>query len=111
MVGAGTGFMGLLACLQTIVFREFIPLQILEIIERFRVTLAFLVPAMILALLSEKAIECSDLSSLRRIIYGASPIPLGLLRRALRGFRRTDSISVYGLTSITGLVPARCPPD
>jgi acyl-CoA synthetase (AMP-forming)/AMP-acid ligase II len=74
IAGAGTGIMGLLAGLQTIVFREFIPLQILEIIERFRVTLAFLVPAMILALLSEKAIERADLSSLRRIIYGASPI-------------------------------------
>ena len=84
IAGAGTGIMGLLAGLQTIVFREFIPLQILEIIERFRVTLAFLVPAMILALLSEKAIEGADLSSLRRIIYGASPIPLELLKRALR---------------------------
>jgi acyl-CoA synthetase (AMP-forming)/AMP-acid ligase II len=111
IAGAGTGIMGLLAGLQTIVFREFIPLQIIEIIERFRVTLAFLVPAMILALLSEKAIERADLSSLRRIIYGASPIPLELLKRALRVFRHTGFIQVYGLTETAGVVTALSPQD
>src|SRR5258707_6598504 len=111
IAGAGTGIMGLLAGLQTIVFREFIPLQILEIIVRFRVTLAFLVPPMILALLSEKAIERADLSSLRRIIYGASPIPLELLKRALRVFRHTGFIQVYGLTETAGIVTALSPQD
>jgi acyl-CoA synthetase (AMP-forming)/AMP-acid ligase II len=73
--------------------------------------LAFLVPAMILALLSEKAIERADLSSLRRIIYGASPIPLELLKRALRVFRHTGFIQVYGLTETAGVVTALSPQD
>ncbi len=111
IAGAGTGIMGLLAGLKTIVFREFVPLQVLEIIERSRVTVAFLVPAMILALLSEQAIERTDLSSLRRVIYGASPIPLELLKRALRAFKHTGFVQVYGLTETSGIVTALSPED
>ena len=111
IAGAGTGIMGLLAGLKTIVFREFVPLEVLEIIERSRVTVAFLVPAMLLALLSEKAIERTELSSLRRVIYGASPIPLELLKRALRAFRHTGFVQVYGLTETAGIVTALSPED
>jgi acyl-CoA synthetase (AMP-forming)/AMP-acid ligase II len=111
IAGAGAGIMGLLAGLKTIVFREFVPLEVLEIVERSRVTVAFLVPAMILALLSEKAIERTDLSSLRRVIYGASPIPLELLKRALRAFKHTGFVQVYGLTETAGIVTALSPED
>jgi acyl-CoA synthetase (AMP-forming)/AMP-acid ligase II len=102
--------MGLVAGLKT-VFREFVPSQVLEIIQRARVTLAFLVPAMLLALLGENEVERFDLSQLRRIIYGASPIPVDVLKRALRVFKHTGFIQVYGLTETSGILTALSPED
>jgi len=111
IAGAGTGIMALLAGSKTIIFREFVPLQILKAIEHSRVTLAFLIPAMIGALLSEKVIESTDTTSLRRIIYGASAIAPELLKRALKAFRSTGFIQVYGLTETSGIVAALSPED
>jgi acyl-CoA synthetase (AMP-forming)/AMP-acid ligase II len=103
--------MGLLAGIKTIIFREFVPLQILKAIEQSRVSLTFLVPAMIAALISEKAIEPTDTSSLRRIIYGASAIAPELLRRALQTFEDTGFVQVYGLTETSGIITALSPED
>ncbi len=111
IAGVGSGIMGLLAGLKIIVFREFVPSQVVEIIQRARVTVAFLVPAMLSALLAEKDVERLDLPQLRRIIYGASPIPLDLLKRALRVFKHTGFTQVYGLTETSGVLTALSPED
>jgi fatty-acyl-CoA synthase len=104
IAGVGTGVFGLMAGLKTIVLREFVPSQALETIQHGRATVTFLVPAMLLAMLAERNIEKFDLSSLRQIIYGASPIPLELLRKSLRVFRHTGFFQVYGLTETTGVI-------
>ncbi|HEX7789013.1 MAG TPA: fatty acid--CoA ligase [Afipia sp.] len=111
IAGCGTGVLGLLAGLRTIVLREFVPALVLDTIQRDRVTAAFLVPAMILALLAEKNIGEIDLSSLGRVIYGASPIPIDLLKSALRVFTRTGFVQVYGLTETSGVITALLPED
>lgn len=111
IAGGGTGILGLLAGLKVIVLREFVPSQVLEAIQRDRITATFLVPAMILVLLSEKNIDQIDLSSLRRVIYGASPIPIDLLKSALRIFKRTGFVQVYGLTETSGVITALMPED
>jgi fatty-acyl-CoA synthase len=59
---------------------------------------------MLLAMLAERNVEKFDLSSLRQIIYGASPIPLELLRKSLRVFKHTGFFQVYGLTETTGVI-------
>ncbi|MDA9509372.1 acyl-CoA synthetase [Bradyrhizobium sp. CCBAU 11386] len=104
IAGVGTGVLGLMAGLKTVVLREFVPSVVLEAIERDRITITFLVPAMILAMLAERDVENFDLSSLRKIIYGASPIPLELLRKSLRVFRYAGFFQVYGLTETTGVI-------
>lgn len=111
IAGAGTGILGLLAGLKIVVLREFVPSLVLEAIQRDRITATFLVPAMILVLLSEKSIDRIDLSSLKRVIYGASPIPIDLLKSALRIFRRTAFVQVYGLTETSGVITALSPED
>lgn len=111
IAGGGTGILGLLAGLKVIILREFVPSLVLEAIQRDRITATFLVPAMILVLLSEKNIDQIDLSSLRRIIYGASPIPIDLLKSALRVFKRTGFVQVYGLTETSGVITALLPED
>jgi acyl-CoA synthetase (AMP-forming)/AMP-acid ligase II len=72
--------------------REFIPAEILQIIERERLQVMLLVPAMILFLVQAPQIRETDLSSLRLIVYGAAPIPAELLKQAMGifpcGFQR-----------------------
>ena len=60
----------------------FDPEACLKAIERYRVTHTFVVPAMLNAIVSHPALNRCDTSSLRVVLYGASPMPLDLLRRA-----------------------------
>lgn len=66
-----------------IVESTFDPARVLQLIEERGVTLVKLVPTMLLRLLDHPDLDRRDLSSLRRIVYGASPMPLAPLRRAV----------------------------
>jgi acyl-CoA synthetase (AMP-forming)/AMP-acid ligase II len=108
--GAGWGIAGLFAGATNHVVREFIPAEILQLIERERLQVMLLVPAMILFLVQAPQIRETDLSSLRLIVYGAAPIPAELLKQALAifpcGFQQ-----VYGLTETTGAITLLPPND
>jgi acyl-CoA synthetase (AMP-forming)/AMP-acid ligase II len=64
----------------------FRPADYLAAIEKHRVTMAFLVPAMIYALLAEPSIRTRDLSSLRLVSYGAAPMSPARIREAWAAF-------------------------
>lgn len=106
IAGCGTGLICLLGGLRFILLRDFVPAQAIDIIQGERVSVTFLVPAMILALLGDPSIAKANLSSVRRIVYGASPIPLDLLKRAVVTFKDTGFIQIYGLTETTGGITA-----
>ena len=61
---------------------RFHPAELLEAIERHRVTMTFMVPAMIHALLAEPSLKTRDLSSLRLLSYGAAPMSPARIREA-----------------------------
>lgn len=61
----------------------FVPDEFLEAIARWRATATNVVPTMLAALLATPGVEDADVSSLRTIVYGASPMPRQLLERAL----------------------------
>ena len=61
---------------------RFVPAEILAAIARHRVTMAFMVPAMIHALLAEPTRRQHDLSSLRLLSYGAAPMAPTRIREA-----------------------------
>jgi len=71
---------------RVLVHRDFNPSELLKDIEEHRVTHSLLIPAMILFLLHVPDVEQRDLSSLKGIVYGASPMPFEVLRRALEVF-------------------------
>ncbi len=81
--GAGWGIAGLFAGATNHVVREFVPAEILQIVERERLQVMLLVPAMILFLVQAPQIRETDLASLRLIVYGAAPIPADLLKQAM----------------------------
>ncbi|NMM84242.1 hypothetical protein B2J88_07685 [Rhodococcus sp. SRB_17] len=86
-----------------VIVREATPVNLLEAIATHRVTSSLLVPAMILMLLDCPESSQTDLSSLRRIAYGAAPISQDVLTRAMALFR-CDFVQAYGLTETTGVV-------
>ena len=61
---------------------RFVPAEVLAAIARHKVTMAFMVPAMIHALLAEPTRRQHDLSSLRLLSYGAAPMSPSRIREA-----------------------------
>ncbi|MBI3013984.1 MAG: long-chain-fatty-acid--CoA ligase [Candidatus Tectomicrobia bacterium] len=70
------------AC-QTFILEKFDPAQVLDAIERERITRIYLVPTMIAALVNEMISRPRDLSSVRLMGYGGSPAPMALIRKAM----------------------------
>ena len=65
---------------------RFHPAELLEAIEKHRVTMTFMVPAMIHALLAEPSLKTRNLSSLRLLSYGAAPMSPARIREAWAAF-------------------------
>ncbi len=57
-----------------------------ELVERHRVTTAFMVPTMIQMMLDDDSHRQRDISSLRTIVYGGAPMYLDRLEEAIRTF-------------------------
>ncbi|MBV9777877.1 MAG: long-chain-fatty-acid--CoA ligase [Acetobacteraceae bacterium] len=83
---------------------------LLDLIPRHRVTFAVMVPAVILALVQHPDAPRTDFRSLRRLIYGASPIAEDTVRRVKALLPGVELWQVYGATetcaSGTTLPPA-----
>jgi long-chain acyl-CoA synthetase len=110
IAGAGTGLMSMFAGGRTIIIADPQPPLLLETIARERVTHAFLVPALIQALIDSPQLADYDVSSLRQISYGAAPMTEVLLRRAMQALRCTF-LGVYGMTETAGTVSTLTPED
>jgi long-chain acyl-CoA synthetase len=70
----------------------------------------FVVPAVLMVLLVTPGIDTTDLSSLRTIFYGASPIAEDLLVKCMERFG-CDFAQVYGMTETTGAITRLEPVD
>jgi long-chain acyl-CoA synthetase len=66
--------------------RSFDPMAVLQAIQEEKVTDMQIVPTQLSALLSHQDLKKYELSSLNRIYYAASPMPVELLRRGLEVF-------------------------
>jgi acyl-CoA synthetase (AMP-forming)/AMP-acid ligase II len=69
-----------------------------------RITKMFAVPAVLAAILAHLESAPADLSSLTELLYGASPIPLDVLRRSMAAFPNAGFIQCYGATETCGTV-------
>jgi long-chain acyl-CoA synthetase len=103
IAGAGWAMVGLYHGATTVVLRDIDPARILQVIPEFGVTNAFMVPAVIQFLLMTPGVESTDFSSLRTLVYGASPITDKVLVQGIETFR-CEFIQVYGLTETTGAI-------
>ena len=83
----------------------FDPVATLDLIERERVSSIFLVPAMWAALVAVPGIADRDLSSLRRISWGAAPASTTLLRTMIDTFPQAEVVTAFGQTECS---PVTC---
>ncbi|TKB57506.1 acyl-CoA synthetase [Ferrimonas aestuarii] len=74
--------------------------SLVEVIAEHQVTHTLLVPTMINMLLGSGVLTDADISSLQRIIYGASPMPEGTLRQAMEQMSHVKFIQAYGQTEL-----------
>jgi long-chain acyl-CoA synthetase len=108
--GAGWALAGISHGGHAVILRDADPVEALRLIERYRVTETFIVPALLLFMLSVPELEATDVSSLRTIFYGASPISEDVLVRSMRALK-CDFAQVYGLTETTGAITSLLPED
>ena len=82
----------------------FNPEAVLQAIERDRVTHVLLVPTMIQMLVDHPAMQQGrDLSSLKWVLYGASPIAEAVLDRAMAALPGVNFVQAYGMTELSPL--------
>ncbi len=75
----------------------FDPDEVLGLIARERITFCHFVPTMINSFLQSPNIATYDLSALRTIFYAGSPMPVSLLKRAMKVFN-VGFFQGYGMT-------------
>lgn len=95
---------------RSIIMRDVNPAEILTWIEKYRITHAFMVPALLQFALAMPNIATTNFSSLELIVYGASPISEAVLEGAIKAFK-CPFMQVYGLTETTGVVTVLGPQD
>ena len=93
---------------KNIIIPEVDPGLILELIESEKIELALFVPAVILFLLQHPKSEETDFTSLRQVVYGASPIAEDTLIKAIETMQ-CDFWQVYGLTETCGMATTMTP--
>ncbi len=78
----------------------------MELIEREQVSSTVLVPTMINFLINHPDFGKHDLGSLQRITYGASPMPVELLKRTMSALPGVEFTQGYGQTESSPLLTA-----
>ena len=108
--GTGLGIVALAAGLPGIVLCEFDPVRVFDAVENRGVTRFFIVPAALALLLNHPDCAHTDFSGIKYIMYGASPIPLDLLRECIAMFG-AEFTQNYGMTETTGTICVLPPED
>jgi long-chain acyl-CoA synthetase len=108
--GTGWGLVGLVNGAKGVIAREFDPYKVLDFIERDRISKMFMVPAALQIVVRQPRAREVDYSCLKYILYGASPIPLDLLRECIEVFG-CGFCQQYGMTETTGTIVFLPPED
>lgn len=108
--GTGLGIMALAGGVRAIVQPEFTPDGVLSAFEQ-GVTRMFIVPAALQMVVQHPKARTTDFSAVRYVLYGAAPIPLELLREAVRTIPNAGFLQCYGMTETTGTIAVLPPAD
>ncbi len=108
--GTGVGIIGMTCGVRVLVQPEFTPIGVIDAVKA-GATHMFLVPAAVQMAIQHPLAAETDFSGLRYLMYGAAPMPLELLKQAVRTMPQTGFMQVYGMTETTGTVTYLPPSD
>lgn len=94
-----------------VVVPRFEPHAVLSAVQSHHVTDVALVPTMVQAIVDYPGLSSFDLSSLRAILYGGSPIPKPLLERAGAAMPQVAFTQAYGMTELAPIATLLGPED
>ena len=83
----------------------------MDLVERERATRAMLVPTMLKMVMDHPDFHKHDLSSLEVITYGAAPMPLEVIQRAIVEFPGAHFINAFGQTETAATITMLPPED
>lgn len=108
----GTGLVNISVAsgIRCLVQSEFTPVGVLEAIEN-GATHMFIVPAALQMVVQHPRAKETDFSALRYLMYGAAPMPLELLKEAVKTMPNTNYMQAYGMTETTGTICSLPPED
>ena len=95
--------------LPSIFVPAFDAVAVMQTIERERITETLIVPTMLQALIMHPDFAKYDLSSLKSLTYGASPIAVPLLELALKALPNVEFTQGYGMTEAAPPISASGP--
>jgi long-chain acyl-CoA synthetase len=75
---------------------RFEPGAFLKLVAEKGVSATLIVPTMINMIVNHPDVETTDTSSLKRMLYGASPMPEAVIRRAFAALPHTKFVQAYG---------------
>src|ERR1700753_1438679 len=87
----------------TVLLPGFDALNVLETIQKEKVTESLLVPTMIQRLIEHPRFAEFDVSGYTQILYGASPVTEPLLSEALLMLQKAHFVQCYGITELSPL--------
>ncbi|MBA4764641.1 fatty acid--CoA ligase [Qipengyuania huizhouensis] len=108
--GTGLGIMAMGSGIRAIVQEEFTPDGVLDAFEQ-GITRLFIVPAALQMVVQHPRAKTTDMSGVKYVLYGAAPIPLDLLREAVRTIPDAGFLQCYGMTETTGTIAVLPPED
>ncbi len=107
--GGGWAVAGMYEGATSVILRDLDPATVVRLIGELGITHAFLVPVALQFMLMVPGVDQVDFSSLKVMVYGASPISEDVLAKAVSTFG-CKFWQAYGLTETTGAI-VNLPPE
>jgi acyl-CoA synthetase (AMP-forming)/AMP-acid ligase II len=85
--------------------------SVIDAIQGHEITDIYLVPTMLISLLDALEVARKSVPSLKRIYYGAAPMPEATLRRLMRVLPDVGPVQLYGQTEAAPIVTMLLPKD
>ena len=89
-----------LCCAKNVILQAFDAGQVLQTFAAEKISHVLLVPAMIKMVLTHPDVATADLSSLKTLIYGASPMPAATLEQCIALWHSLGLVQAYGQTEL-----------
>lgn len=109
--GLGLTFQQMMLLGTQVILPMFNEVAILDVLQRYKCTEIFLVPTMMKMVIETETFDQYDVSSMRSIWYGASPIDEALLKKAMKAFPQAEFTQVYGMTELSPVITALKPAE